>query len=627
MKKTTGLTAAILAASMFLAGSALAANPNSNGNAQGKPSPSASSNGNGSSNSNSSNGNGKPEASAPTLSGSSTPAAGASGNGNGNSNNGNGNSSNPNTGKPENPGNSNSGGSGSNANPKPNTKSDQVTSSGKAASSSSKARGAVDQDCLDFVDSGASSDAAACPVAQYVIRFQNGVDADEQAKGLKAIKIPVSKVLKGVMSGAVAKLNAKQLKAVMASGKTLTVEKDFEVTNDPTFTTATTQDGATWGLDRIDQALLPLDAKFTNPNQGSGVRAYVVDTGVNAGHVDFEGRVTAGFTAIADGSGTLDCNGHGTHVAGTIASKTYGVAKQATIVPVRVLDCVGSGFLSGVVSGLDWVAQNWTPGTPAVVNLSLGGGISSTLDASVESLVSKGLTVVVAAGNSATDACGTSPARTPGAITVAASSITDGFASFSNFGSCVDVIAPGVNITSTWFNATTATAVLSGTSMASPHVAGVVAALQSAGYKSPAEIDFALKSASTAAIASAPSGTRNALVQVPTTSISVPTSSPQLPTESQTVPVAPVLTGIVGVRTTVTVNWQISPNGGSPLISHEVVVWERGLAARKIVVGPGQTSLKVSGLKRGRAYTFTVRAINAVGSSLDSNVSETYVPR
>jgi subtilisin family serine protease len=244
------------------------------------------------------------------------------------------------------------------------------------------------------------------------------------------------------------------------------------------------------------------------------VTAYVVDTGILASHTDFGGRVAAGWTAVADGNGTTDCNGHGTHVAGTVAGTTYGVAKSATLVPVRVLDCAGSGYNSDVVAGLDWIAANHAAGAPAVANLSLGGAASSTVDAAIQAVLNDGVTTVVAAGNSAVDACTASPARVPGAITVAASDSADKQASFSNFGSCVDLYAPGVGITSAYYTSTTATASMSGTSMAAPHTAGAAAVVLSQNPAlAPADVAAALVSNATpGVIAGASTGTPNRLL-------------------------------------------------------------------------------------------------------------------
>jgi len=234
-----------------------------------------------------------------------------------------------------------------------------------------------------------------------------------------------------------------------------------------------------WGLDRIDATDVILNNSYRYTSTGNSSYVYVIDTGIYSGHADFAGRVTSGYSAISDGNGSEDCNGHGTHVAGTIAGSTYGVAKSTRVVAVRVLDCAGSGFSSSVVAGINWVTQSH-PGGAGIINLSLGGSANTAIDSAVASATAAGLTVVVAAGNSSADACSSSPARAPSALTIGAINRTDAQASYSNYGSCVDLWAPGTSITSAWIGGSSATRTISGTSMASPHVAGLAARLAQA---------------------------------------------------------------------------------------------------------------------------------------------------
>jgi subtilisin family serine protease len=239
-----------------------------------------------------------------------------------------------------------------------------------------------------------------------------------------------------------------------------------------------TQSGATWGLDRIDQRALPLDGSYTYKTTASGVSAYIIDTGILLGHQEFTGRLIGGFDAITSGGSANDCNGHGTHVAGTVGGTVYGVAKQVRLSPIRVLDCNGSGTTSGVIAGVDWVTANHVK--PAVANMSLGGGASASLDDAVRRSIAAGVSYAVAAGNGdrlgrQQDACNYSPARVREALTVGATTSTDAKTSWSNFGECVDIFAPGASITAAWHTSSAATNTISGTSMASPHVAGVAA--------------------------------------------------------------------------------------------------------------------------------------------------------
>ncbi|TXH66499.1 MAG: S8 family peptidase [Lysobacteraceae bacterium] len=275
-----------------------------------------------------------------------------------------------------------------------------------------------------------------------------------------------------VLRGFAVKADDQALAKLLADPRIEYVEEDGRVT------TTATQAGATWGLDRVDQRNLPLNTTYVYNKTGLGVHAYIIDTGMLTTHTQFTGRVGNGAYAINDGRGVTDCNGHGTHVAGTVGGTTWGVAKRVTLHPVRVLDCTGSGAWSGVIAGMNWVAANRI--RPAVANMSLGGGFNSSVNAAVSTMANAGVTVVVAAGNNAADACNYSPASAAAAITIGATASNDarsvwGVGSASNYGACLNLFAPGTAIRSAWHTSTTGTNTISGTSMASPHVAGAAA--------------------------------------------------------------------------------------------------------------------------------------------------------
>ena len=298
--------------------------------------------------------------------------------------------------------------------------------------------------------------------------------------------------------------------ALARNPKVTLVEADAEVWPD------TTQTGATWGLDRIDQRTLPLSGTYSYDTTGAGVTAYVIDSGILTAHQEFEGRASLGRDLVGTNGGQ-DCNGHGTHVAGTIGGKTYGVAKKVTLVAVRVFDCTGGSTWETIIAGIDWVIGHHGSG-PAVANMSLGGGASSSVDTATSNLINDGVATAVAAGNGnfigqQANACNYSPARVPAAMTISATNSSDAKAAWANYGNCVDWFAPGVSITSAWYTSNTATKTISGTSMATPHTAGVAALyLESKAGASPAQVRDAIYEATTKGIVTSSSTTNNHLL-------------------------------------------------------------------------------------------------------------------
>ncbi|RVU25163.1 S8 family peptidase [Streptomyces antnestii] len=319
----------------------------------------------------------------------------------------------------------------------------------------------------------------------------------------------VKRTFRSALNGYAAALSATEARRLAADPAVASVEQNQRVHVDAT------QSSAPWGLDRIDQAALPLSGTYTYPDSaGSGVTAYVIDTGVRITHAQISGRASYGYDAVDGDTTAQDGNGHGTHVATTIAGSTYGVAKKAKIVAVRVLDNNGSGTTAGVIAGIDWVTAHHSG--PSVANLSLGGGASTTLDNAVKKSIASGVTYAVAAGNSGVDASTSSPARVAEAITVGATDSSDTKASWSNYGSVLDVFAPGVSITAGWNTSDTATNTISGTSMATPHVAGA-AAVYLAGHTSatPAQVASALTGGATSGVVKSPgSGSPNKLLKI-----------------------------------------------------------------------------------------------------------------
>jgi subtilisin family serine protease len=444
----------------------------------------------------------------------------------------------------------------------------------------------------------AASAAKNTPIpGDYIVTFRDDVgDVAAAAQSISGLhKGALKHLYKSALKGfAIQNITEAAAAAIATDPRVVRVEAD------QVMTAIASQSPATWGLDRVDQRALPGDNTYTYNNDGSNVTVYIIDTGINFTHTDFGGRASKGIDEVTSGGSAADCNGHGTHVSGTVGGATYGIAKNVKLVAVRVLNCQGSGTTSGVIAGIDWVTANRV--RPAAANMSLGGGFSATLNQAVARSTAAGVTYAVAAGNSAANACNSSPSGEPSAITVGATDAGDRFAYFSNFGSCVDINAPGVSITSDWYNTNTATNTISGTSMASPHVAGAAALYLSANPSAtPAQVSAALTSnATSGAISGVPAGTVNLLLYT----AFIGGGSPPPP------PPPPVLTASFTKSCSgLTCAFNNTSSNTSPSTTY---AWSFGDGSTSAATSPSHT------FANRRSYTVTLTATDGAATSTSS---------
>jgi subtilisin family serine protease len=486
------------------------------------------------------------------------------------------------------------------------------------------------------MSTAALATSALTQTSRYILQFDHSTDATAEATIHVQRGMAVQSVLTNVFAGEIADLTASQVKSLRLNPKVRLIEADTPVQAEAA-PTPITQSPVTWGLDRIDQRANTPSNSYNYNATGSGVKAYVLDSGILSTHTDFSGRVTNGFSIYGESrldtngkcttpyssetipASTTDDDGHGTHVAGIIGGTTYGVAKGVTLVPVRVLDCTGGGTASGVIKGLDFVVGDHVAGAPAVANLSLGLTPNTAIDNAVKATIDDGVAMVVAAGNGNQNSCERSPSRVAAAITVGATDSSDRRATFSNFGSCVDLFAPGVSITSDWkddgipANKNRSTMVVSGTSMATPHAAGVVVLILGADpTKSPAAVATALKKLATVGVVSdAGEDSPNRLLNTGVIT--------ELPTKPSGVAAASPSGGSTKI------SWTRSTS--APVIDQTVNAYSNGSLIKTTVVPATATSLTFGPLAPGSSYTFTVQARNIVGLSAESTPSNTIVWR